>query len=74
MVQDHFWKNAFLSHFWFPNSPISKQFGIVHWPKHVTTSTKWGKTTCLSIPNGPGSLLEKCAFDPLLTHFWSQKG
>ena len=30
--------------------------------------------TCLSIPNGPGSLLEKCGFDPFLTHFWSQNG
>ena len=23
------------------------------------------------LPYGPGSLLEKCVFDPILTHFWS---
>ena len=38
----------------------------------VKTGSKWAKNTCLSIPNGPGSLQEKCFFDPFLTHFWSQ--
>ena len=46
---------------------------ILHGPKRVTTGSKWVKTNCLSIPNVLGSLLEKCVFDPLLTHFWSQK-
>ena len=32
------------------------------------------KNTCLSTPNGLGSLLEKCVFGPFLTHFWSQNG
>ena len=40
----------------------------------VKTGSKWAKNTCLSIPNGPGSLLEKRLFDPFLTHFWSQNG
>ena len=38
------------------------------------TGSKWAKNTCLSIPNGPRSLLEKRVFDPFLTHFWSQNG
>ena len=40
----------------------------------VKTGSKWAKNTCLSIPNVPGSLLEKCVFDPFLTHFWCQNG
>ena len=44
-------------------------FGIFHGPKRVTTGSKWAKNTCLSIQNGPASVLEKCVFDPFLTHF-----
>ena len=66
--------DPFLTHSWSQNSPISRHFGILHGPKRVTTGSKWAKTTCLSIPNGPGSLLEKRVFDPFLTHFWSQNG
>ena len=44
---------------------------IFHGPKCITTGSKWAKNTCLSIQNGPGSLLEKHVFDPFLTHFWS---
>ena len=72
MVQDHFWKDAFLTHFWSQNDPFSRHFGIFHGPMSLTTGSKLAKNTCLSIPNGPGSLLEKCIFDPFLTHFWSQ--
>ena len=72
MVRDHFWKNAFLTHFWSQNDPLPRHFGILHEPKPVTTGSKWAKTTCLSILNGPGSLLEKLVFDPFSTHFWSQ--
>ena len=43
-------------------------------PKRVTTGSKQSKNACLSIPSGPGSLLEKRVFDPFLTHFWSQNG
>ena len=38
----------------------------------VPMGSKWAKNYCLSIPNGPVSLLEKRVFDPFLTHFWSQ--
>ena len=76
MVWDHFWEkhifDPFLTHFWSKNGPFSRHFGIFHGPKRVTTGSKWAKNTCLSIPNGPRSLLEKCIFDPFLTHFWSQ--
>ena len=64
--------DQFLTHFWFYNGPFSRHFGILHGPKRVTTGSKWAINTCLSIPNGPGLLLEKCVFDPFLTHFWSQ--
>ena len=40
----------------------------------VKTGSEQAKNTCLSIPNGPGSRLEKRVFDPFLTHFWSQNG
>ena len=40
----------------------------------VKTGSKLAEITCLSIPNGPGSFLEKRVFDPFLTHFWSQNG
>ena len=65
--------DPFLTHFWSQISPFSRHFGILHGPKRITTGSKWAKNTCLSIPNGPGSLLEKCVFDPFFTHFWSQK-
>ena len=76
MVQHHFWKHKkfsrFLTHFWSENGPFSKHFGIFHGPKRVTTCSKWAKNTCLSIPNGPTSLVEKRVFDPFFTHFWSE--
>ena len=74
MAQDHCWKNTFLTHFWPHNGPFSRHCGIFHGPKRITSGSKWAKNTCLSIPNGPGSLLEKHVFDPFFTHFWSQKG
>ena len=66
--------HPFLTHFWSQNGPFSRYFGIFHEPKPVGTGSKWAKTTCLSIINGPGSLLEKCVFHPFLTHCWSQNG
>ena len=66
--------DPFLTHFWSENGPYSRHFGIFHGPKPVATGSKWAKTTCLSIPNGPASLLEKCVFGPFLTHCLSQKG
>ena len=66
--------DPFLTPFWSKNGPFSRHFGIFHEPKHVTTGSKWAKTTCLSIINGPGSFLQKCVFDPFLTHCWSPNG
>ena len=66
--------DPFLTHFWSQNGPFSRHFGIFHEPKLVATGSKWAKTTCLSIINGPGSLLEKRVFHPFLTHCWSQNG
>ena len=42
--------------------------------KRVNMGSKSGKKTYLSIPNGPGSFLEKCVFYPFLTHFWPRSG
>ena len=53
------------------------QLGTYMWAKGlnwVKLGSKWAKNICLSIPNGPGSLLEKRVFDPFLTHIWSQNG
>ena len=66
--------DPFFTRFGSQNGPFSRHFGIFHGPKRVTTGSKWAKNTCLSIPYGPGSLFEKCGFDPFLTHFWSQNG
>ena len=83
MVQDHFWKNAFLTHFCpifgpktahFQGILFSRHFGILQGPKRATTGSKWAKSTRLSIPNGPRSLLGKHVFDPFLSHIWSQNG
>ena len=73
LLENHVF-DPFLTHFWSQNGPISRHFGILHGPKCVTTGSRWTKHICLSIPNGPGSLLEKRFFDPFLTHFWSQNG
>ena len=66
--------DPFLTHFWSQNGPFSRHLGSFQEPKPVATGSKWAKTTCLSIINGPGSLLEKRVFNPFLTHFWSQNG
>ena len=69
MIQDDFWRSAFLTHFWSQNGLFSRHFGLFHGPKRVTTSSKWAGNTCLSTVNGPKSL-----FEALLTLFWSQHG
>ena len=66
--------DPFLTHFWSQNGPFLRHFGIFHEPKPVATGSKWAKTTCLSIINGPGSFLKKRVFDPFLTYCWSQNG
>ena len=66
--------DPFLTHFWSQNGPFSRHVGIFHEPKPVATGSKWAKTTCLRIINGPGSLFKKRVFHPFLTHCWSQNG
>ena len=62
MVEDHSQKNAFWTHFWSQNGPFSGHFGIFHGPKRVTTGSKRAKNTCLSMPSGLGTTLEKMIF------------
>ena len=66
--------HPFFTPFWLQNGPFSRHFGIFHGPKRVTTGSKWAKNTCFNLPNGLGSLFEKCVFDPFLAHLWSQNG
>ena len=54
--------DPFLTHFWSQNDPFSRHFGIFHGPKHATTGSKVAKNTCLSIPSGLGTTLEKMIF------------
>ena len=44
----------------------------LEWPKWLAIGSKWAHSTCLGIPNGLGSFLEKHIFDPFLTQCWSQ--
>ena len=66
--------DPFFTHFLIHNGPFSRHFGLFHGAKRVISGSKWAKNTCLSIPHGPGSLVEKRIFDPFLTQFWSQIG
>ena len=54
--------DPFLTHFCSKNGPFSRHFGIFHGPKRVTTGSKRAKNTCLSIPSGLGTTLEKIIF------------
>ena len=54
--------DPFLTHCWSQNGPFSRHFGIFHGPKRATTGSKWPKNTCLSIPSGLGTTLEKIIF------------
>ena len=65
---------AVLTHFWSHKGPFSRHLGIFHGLKCVSTGSKRVRSTCLSIPNGPGLLLGKHPFDPFLTHFWFLNG
>ena len=67
--------DPFFDVFFFPqNGPFSTVLWCLLGPKWVKTGSKWARFTCLCIPKGQGSLLEKCVFDPFLTDFWSQNG
>ena len=66
MVQGHFWKNTFLTHFspFFgsQNGPFSRHFGIFQGRKRASTGSNPAKNTCFSIPSGLGTTLEKIIF------------
>ena len=62
----------FLTGFWSQNSPFSRHFVTLEWPKWLAMGSKRAHSTCWCTPNGLGSFLEKHIFDPFLTHFWSQ--
>ena len=64
--------DPFLTHCWSHNGPFSRHFGIFHGPKRVTTSSKRAKKTCLSIPSGLGTTLEKMILFAPGTHRWPQ--
>ena len=57
-----------------PKRPIFKGFWDFPWARTRHHGPKTAKNTCLGIPNGQGSLLEKHVFDPFLIHFWSHNG
>ena len=59
--------DPFLTHFCTQNGPFSRHFVIFHGPKRATRGSKWAKTTCLSIPSGLGTTLEKLIFFALGT-------
>ena len=52
----------FLTHFWSPNGPFLKHFGMFHRIKHVTAGSKRAKNICLRSLNGLGTTLEKMNF------------
>ena len=57
--------DPFLTHCCSQNGPFSRHFRIFHGPKRATTGSKQPKHTCLSIPSGLGTTLEKMIFvDP----------
>ena len=65
--------DPFLPHRWSQKGPFSRQFGIFHGPQRTTTGSKRPKNSCLSIPSGLGTTLEKSFFSPRgprWTHCW----
>ena len=65
--------DPFFTHFCSRNGPFPRHIRIFHGPTCVPRGLRWAKNSCLSIPNGQRSVLEKHIFYPSLTHFWSQK-
>ena len=59
--------DLFLTHCWSQNGPFSRHFGIFHGPKRATMGSKRPKNTCLSIPSGLGTTLEKIIYFALGT-------
>ena len=54
--------SSFLTLFWSQNGPFLRHFGIFHGPKRATMGSKRPENTCLSIPSGLGTSLEKIIF------------
>ena len=76
IMQGHFWKNTFLTHFGpilSQNGPFSRHFGIFHGPKRATMGSKRAKNACLSKPSGLGTTLEKMIFFDPGTHRWTHR-
>ena len=51
-----------LTLFWSQKGPFLRHFGIFHGPKRATMGSKRPKNTCLSIPSGLRTTLEKIIF------------
>ena len=72
IVQRYLWKkpifDSFLTDFSSRNSPFSRHFVTLEWPKWLAMGSKRAHSTCLGTPNGLGSFLEQHIFDP----FWSR--
>ena len=64
--------DPFLTHFLSLNSPFSRHFVVLEWPKRLVMGSKRAHFTCLGTPNGLGSFLGKHIFDPFWTHLLSQ--
>ena len=77
IVQRYLWKNPlfhpFLTDFLSQNSPFSRHFVTLQWPKWLAMGSKWAHVTFLGTPNGVGSFLGKRIFGPFLTHFLFEK-
>ena len=53
-----------LTNFWSQNTPFSRHFVTLEWPKWLAMGSKRAHFTCLCTPNGLGLFLEKHVFDP----------
>ena len=53
--------DPFFTILWSENGPFSRHFGIYHGPKRITMGWR-AKETCLGIPSGLGTTLEKLIF------------
>ena len=62
MVQDHFCKNAFLTHFGPIFGPKTAHFQGILGFSMAQNAPPRPKNTCLSIPSGLGTTLEKMIF------------
>ena len=64
--------DAFWTLFWTRKGPFSSLVGIFGGLRQVSMSSKQAENTCLGIPMGLGSCLQKCCFGLFYTLFWSR--